>query len=142
MHAVLFLLAEPRAWECRPTEWSRDSRSREHRSIAGAEDAGATLGAIVLAMRDEAFASADADRERVLEGLMGSDGAVDIDREELAATVEQLAPRWFVMRNERRAPSVVLASSRTTMCSLRGPMTRAEIREVVAAASSPATVSA
>ena len=74
----------------------------------------------------------DADRERLLEGLMGSDGAVDIDREALAATVKQLAPRWFVMRDVHRAPSVVLASSRTTMCWLSGPMTRAEIREVVA----------
>ena len=74
----------------------------------------------------------DADRERVLEGLMGSDGAVDIDAGELASTVKQLAPRWFVMRDVHRAPSVVLASSRTTMCWLRGPMTRAEIREVVA----------
>ena len=70
----------------------------------------------------------DADRERVLEGLMGSDGAVNIDGSELAACVKQLAPRWFVMRDVHREPSVVLATSRTTLCWLRGPMTRAEIR--------------
>ena len=74
----------------------------------------------------------DADRERVLEGLLGSEGAVDIDAETLGARVKQLAPRWFVLRDVHREPSVVLASSRTTMCWLRGPMTRAEIRGVLA----------
>jgi len=69
----------------------------------------------------------DADRERVIEGLLGSDGAEGMDGEDLAGRVKQLHPRWFVLRDVRRAPSVVLATSRCSLAWLRGPMTRAEI---------------
>jgi hypothetical protein len=69
----------------------------------------------------------DADRERVVEGLMATEGGVGLERDELAARVKTLSPRWFVMRDAARGPGCVLVQSRATMCWLRGPMVRSEI---------------
>jgi len=44
--------------------------------------------------------------------------------------IKRLTPRWFVMRNIHRAPGVSLLQSRTTLCWLRGPMTRADLRRL------------
>ncbi len=72
----------------------------------------------------------DADRARVVEGLVGSDGGADIAASELASTVKLLSPRWFLMRDAARRPSCGLVQSRDTMCWLRGPMVRAELWRV------------
>jgi hypothetical protein len=45
--------------------------------------------------------------------------------------LNQLAPRWFVMGNVHQRPPLVLVQSRTTLCWLRGPMTRGDLRRVV-----------
>ena len=73
----------------------------------------------------------DADRERVVEGLVGSDGGAGMDAGELAEKVKLLTPRWFVMRDAAREPSTVLVQSRGTLCWLKGPMVRSEVRRVV-----------
>jgi hypothetical protein len=72
----------------------------------------------------------DADRQRVVEALRGGPGA-DVDAGEMAGVLKQLAPRWFVMRNVHQRPPLVLVQSRTTLCWLRGPMTRGDLRRVV-----------
>jgi hypothetical protein len=72
----------------------------------------------------------DADRERVVEGLVGSDGGESLDAKDLAEKVKSLAPRWFVMRDARRQPSTVLVQSRGTLCWLKGPMVRGELRRL------------
>jgi hypothetical protein len=73
----------------------------------------------------------NADRARVIEGLVGaerSEAGEEMDAEALANTVKMLSPRWFVVRDIHRSPSVRLATSRSTLCWLRGPLTRAELR--------------
>jgi hypothetical protein len=70
----------------------------------------------------------DADRERVVEGLVGSDGgAGGLDAEALAATVKSLPPRTFFVRNVHDRPPTCLLETRWTLSWLRGPMTRREI---------------
>jgi hypothetical protein len=78
----------------------------------------------------------DADRARVVEGLVGADGSRredGVDEAVLKKTLKSVARRWFVMRDVNRAPSVALATSRCTLCWLRGPMTRVELKRVRAA---------
>jgi hypothetical protein len=75
----------------------------------------------------------DADRERVVEGLVGADGSRREDRVDealLKKTLESVKQRWFVMRDVNRSPSVALATTRCTMCWLRGPMTRLELKRL------------
>jgi len=66
----------------------------------------------------------DADRGRVLDGLNAELPTANVDR-----TVQNLGPRWFLMRNAHEAHVTVLVQPRQTMCLLRGQMTRSEIRE-------------
>lgn len=67
----------------------------------------------------------DADRARVIDGLSGSDGDLG---EMLNASVQRLAPRWFVARDVHDPSGPGLLQPRWTMSWLRGPMTRAELR--------------
>lgn len=73
--------------------------------------------------------STDADRKRVVES-MSTTGNADVDTDSLAATIKALAPRWFVMRNAKRPKEVALLQSRTTLCWLKGPMARADLRRL------------
>ena len=68
--------------------------------------------------------------ERVVEGL----GAAGGEARALGATIKQLAPRWFVMRDARRGGSACLVQPREAMSWMKGPMTRAEIKAMCAAA--------
>jgi hypothetical protein len=73
----------------------------------------------------------DADRKRVVEAMSNDGNLGDIEPEELSETVKVLSPRWFVMRNVHRSPSLALVKSRTTLSWMRGPMTRRDLRRVV-----------
>jgi hypothetical protein len=72
----------------------------------------------------------DADRERVVEAVASEGGADGTEPSELDELIKRLAPRWFVMRNLHRKPSLALLQSRTTLCWLRGPMTRHDLRRL------------
>jgi DNA helicase HerA-like ATPase len=84
----------------------------------------------------------DADRARVVEAMAsapaaaeesaaeGPDGGEAFEPAAVADVIKRLAPRWFVVRNVHRAPSLGLLQSRTTLTWLRGPMTRADLRRV------------
>jgi hypothetical protein len=73
----------------------------------------------------------DADRERVVEGLAGLDGGEGVDASALGESLKRLAPRWFVMRDVHRKPAMALMQTRWTFTWMRGPMTRAEIRNAL-----------
>jgi len=73
----------------------------------------------------------NADRERVVEAMSSDGGLGDLEPEDLSETLKVLAPRWFVMRNMYRSPSLVLLKSRTTLSWMRGPMMRRDLRRVV-----------
>jgi len=78
----------------------------------------------------------DADRERVIDGLMGA-GTHGRRREpaaELNEVVKRLGQRWFVMHDAREDEGARLVHVRPTYTWMRGPMTRAEIRRAVDAA--------
>lgn len=70
----------------------------------------------------------DADRARVLDGLVASmpdtEGAVS----ELGRTIQRLANRWFVVRNAHSTSAPILLQPRYAMSWLRGPMTRQELQ--------------
>jgi len=70
----------------------------------------------------------DADRERVVEALGGTKGAL---HDQLDATLRVLAPRWFILRNVHDARGTTLFQPRWAMSYLRGPMTRSEIKRAV-----------
>jgi hypothetical protein len=69
----------------------------------------------------------DADRTRVLDGLVAARG-IDGMAQELESTLRRLAPRWFVVRNAHVTSPPILMQPRYAMSLLRGPMTRLEIR--------------
>lgn len=80
----------------------------------------------------------DADRQRVVEALRGAGAAVDAGA--LTGMLKQLAPRWFLLRNVHQRPPLVLLQSRTTLCWLRGPMTRGDLkRALTESASAPSS---
>jgi hypothetical protein len=70
----------------------------------------------------------DADRARVIEGLAAAHARGAKLNGELSRTLARLAPRWFVMRDARRAEGAVLLQPRWSMSLMKGPMTGAEIR--------------
>jgi len=74
----------------------------------------------------------DADRSRVVEGLASSSGADRATAHAISATVKDLAPRWFVLR-DAHATGLTLLQPRWAMSFLRGPMTRAEMHAAVKA---------
>jgi hypothetical protein len=71
----------------------------------------------------------DADRERVIEGLATGDRKAD---QVLDRTVQQLAKRWFVLRDMHAGPAPVLLQPRYAMTYMRGPMTRSELMRATA----------
>jgi hypothetical protein len=73
--------------------------------------------------------STDADRERVVEAMADSAGAAS-DAGALADVLKVLAPRRFVLRNVHRPKELVLLQSRTTLCWLRGPLTRSDLKRL------------
>ena len=50
----------------------------------------------------------------------------------LGNALKQLAPRWFVMRDVHTPWGPVLMNTRPTASWMRGPMTRSELKRVVA----------
>jgi hypothetical protein len=73
----------------------------------------------------------DADRERVVDALSGNT-AGEVDAGKLANIIKVLAPRWFVLRNVHQTPGTLLLQSRTTLCWLKGPMTRGDLKRLAA----------
>jgi hypothetical protein len=73
----------------------------------------------------------DADRERVVDALSGN-AAGDVDAGTLANVIKVLAPRWFVLRSVHQTPGTLLLQSRTTLCWLKGPMTRGDLKRLAA----------
>lgn len=73
----------------------------------------------------------DADRERVVEGLAGSDsGAGGLDAPSLEMALKSLPKRRFFVRDVHRTPQCGLLDSRWSLSWLRGPITRAELRQL------------
>ena len=70
----------------------------------------------------------DADRARVLDGMVTTGPGNSLKPAELADIVKRLAPRWFLMRDVHAQYGVSLMQPRWTMSTMRGPMTRLEIR--------------
>jgi hypothetical protein len=75
----------------------------------------------------------DADRARVVDAMAAERGLGAVEPAALADVIKVLAARWFVMRSLRRAPSLSLMQSRTTLSWMRGPMTRGDIRRLLGA---------
>ncbi|MBK8943449.1 MAG: ATP-binding protein [Polyangiaceae bacterium] len=70
----------------------------------------------------------DADRERVVEGLSGSDGGLaGLEPAALASILKALPGRTFFTRDVHQRPSCTLIEVRGAMSWLRGPMTRREL---------------
>lgn len=81
----------------------------------------------------------DADRERVVEGLVGSDsGGGGLDAGGLGDRLKALPPRTFFVRDVHRSPSTFFLETRWTLSWLRGPMTRREIGRLYRALGAPA----
>jgi hypothetical protein len=81
----------------------------------------------------------DRDKQRVLEGLLGSEAAGGLDRAGYEALMSNLTQRTFLMRNVHDdAP--VLFRTRWAMSFLRGPLTLNEIRRLTARAAPAGTV--
>jgi len=86
------------------------------------------------------------DKNRVIEGLLGTEAAGGMDRSSLEALMSNLSQRTFLMRNVHDdAP--VLFRTRWAMSYLRGPLTLAEIQRVtprgrIAAGEKPAASAA
>ena len=74
----------------------------------------------------------DRDKDRVLEGLEGATAAAGagFDRKSLDRALGALKPRVFVL-SDVRADAPLFLHSRWAMSYLRGPLTRAQIRQLV-----------
>jgi hypothetical protein len=69
------------------------------------------------------------DKDRVIEGLLGTEAAGGMDRSALESLMSSLTQRTFLMRNVHDdAP--VLFRTRWALCYLRGPLTLAEISKL------------
>jgi hypothetical protein len=68
----------------------------------------------------------DADRAPVVESLGGSGSELG---RKLNATLQRLAPRWFLVRDVHTTVGVALLQPRWTFSWMRGPMTRSELRQ-------------
>ncbi|MFO0556744.1 MAG: helicase HerA-like domain-containing protein [Polyangiales bacterium] len=83
----------------------------------------------------------DADRERVVDGLSDSDASATANgasREELNETIKRLGKRWFLVRNAHQgAEGTRLLQPRQTISWLRGPLTRHELRRLLAVRDEP-----
>ena len=74
----------------------------------------------------------DRDKDRLLEGLEGAsnEGGVQFDRARMDQTLSSLGKRMFLMNNVHDDGPVVF-ESRWALSYLRGPMTRAQIKELM-----------
>ncbi|MCU0693707.1 MAG: DUF853 family protein [Polyangiaceae bacterium] len=72
----------------------------------------------------------DADRARVVEAMASDAGIGGVEPDELSELVKRLAPRWFVVRSVHAPERLALVQSRTTLCWMRGPMTRGDLRRL------------
>ncbi len=73
------------------------------------------------------------DRERLLDGLTGADSAkVSVDRARTSELLANLQPRTFLMQNTHE-DHPVLFNSRWALSYLAGPLTRAQIRQLMQA---------
>ncbi len=72
----------------------------------------------------------DADRARVIDGLVRGVGTGTLSAKALESVVGRLENRWFVMRDVRSKAGTVLVRPRWVMSYLRGPMTVSEIRRL------------
>ncbi len=63
-------------------------------------------------------------RERVVEAMALGNAPFVADR------LKVLAPRWFMLRAVQRPEDLLLLNARTTLCWLRGPMTRNDLRRL------------
>ena len=70
----------------------------------------------------------DADRARVLDGMVTTGSSLSLKPADLADIVKRLAPRWFLIRDVHADQGLGLMQPRWTMSYMRGPMTRLEIR--------------
>lgn len=66
----------------------------------------------------------------MVEALSGSMRG-NVDASSLPNVLKMLAPRWFVLRNVHQTPSTVLLQSRNTLCWLKGPMTRSDLKKLI-----------
>ena len=81
------------------------------------------------------------DKNRVIDGLLGTDAAGGLDRAALEALIANLAQRTFLMRNVHDdAP--MLMQTRWALSYLRGPITLAEIARLQRAAPASRTADA
>jgi hypothetical protein len=70
----------------------------------------------------------DADRTRVLDGLAGASQNNNQTEQDLAHTIQRLAPRWFIVKNAHAASvGPILLRPREAISLMHGPMTRNEI---------------
>lgn len=75
----------------------------------------------------------DADRERVVDGLSNADGGVGdgASKKTVHEVLKRLGRRWFLIRNVHdREQGLSLVQPRQTISWLRGPLTRAELRQL------------
>jgi len=71
------------------------------------------------------------DKQRVLEGLEGASGGAHFDRAAMERTLAGLGNRVFLMHNVHEDAPVVF-ESRWAMSYLRGPLTRVQIKQLMA----------
>jgi hypothetical protein len=81
------------------------------------------------------------DKERVLEGLEGAGGGARFDRAAMARTLAGLGNRVFLMHNVHEDAPVVF-ESRWAMSYLRGPLTKVQIKQLMAGSPAAATPAA
>ena len=70
----------------------------------------------------------DADRARVVDGLSAAVRDLGMSKAALAAALNQMIQRWFVVRDANSKTGAFFMQPRYAMSLLRGPMTRAEVR--------------
>lgn len=71
----------------------------------------------------------DADRARVIEAMASRDRELE---RQLSATVKNLDARWFLLRNVHQGAEPMYFQPRQAVSLLRGPMTRSELRAILA----------
>ena len=85
----------------------------------------------------------DQDKARVLDGLQSASAAAGsaLDRSQLDRIISALGTRVFLLHNVHEAQPVIF-QTRWAMSYLRGPLTRSQVRQLMAEVAPPATVAA